>query len=121
MLTAGAPRAHREAGFMSNSHMPAGRATEQLVTRLRALPPEGVVDRDRAIWELVGHTYNRLTEIVQNLFGRFYALHRVLETGDVLDQAVLRLRQDLQRKGPESAGEYYAWSSRTIRNTIIDL
>jgi RNA polymerase sigma factor (sigma-70 family) len=78
---------------------------------------------------LLTHTQNRLQEIVRRMFhGGFARLEAVVESMDVVQELNLRLIRDWDTAIAErsdrplcAAADYFALSSRLVRNVLIDL
>jgi RNA polymerase sigma-70 factor (ECF subfamily) len=73
--------------------------------------------RDQAI----NHACGRLEDLTRRMLRRFPQLRRWEQTGDVLQNAVLRLHRSLAAVRPESARQFYGLAATQIRRELIDL
>jgi RNA polymerase sigma factor (sigma-70 family) len=72
--------------------------------------------------ELVGRVYVRTRRLARRIFRvSFPRLGANHETGTVHHEALLRIRRTLNRSQPATVKEFWALSTRIIRNTLIDL
>jgi RNA polymerase sigma factor (sigma-70 family) len=93
-------------------------ALQRLIDQLCAGGPPSAVTID----ELVGRVYERTRRLARRIFHvSFPRLKGAHETGTVHHEALLRIRRALQRSRPATVGEFWALSTRIIRNTLIDL
>lgn len=74
-----------------------------------------------ALDELAARSYDRVRLIAQRQLRRFPGLIRFVETQDVLHDALAKLHQRLQQRQPENAREFFRWTSRQIRDHLVDL
>lgn len=71
--------------------------------------------------ELFRHACERLRRLTRKILRDYARLQRWQETDDVFQSAMLRLHQNLQTHTPASAKEFFQWSAKEIRRTLIDL
>lgn len=71
--------------------------------------------------ELVGHAAGRLQALTRKLMGDFRALRRWEESGDVLQNAVVRLCRALAAVVPPTPRDFYRLAAAQIRRELIDL
>jgi RNA polymerase sigma-70 factor (ECF subfamily) len=82
--------------------------------RLRAGDPQA-----RAV--LIDRSQERLRQLARHQFHGFARLRRFADTGDVLQEAVLRLLQRLNAHVPDTPAEFLAMAAREIRCALLDL
>lgn len=75
----------------------------------------------QALDALLRHVGARLQLLAQRMLGEFPRVRRWAETGDVLQNAVLRLMNALRDVKPDSAREFFALASLQVRRELIDL
>jgi RNA polymerase sigma-70 factor (ECF subfamily) len=71
--------------------------------------------------ELFNHASERLRRLARRVFGRNDRLRAFVDSGDVLQNAVLRLMRTLQSTSPQSVAEFFWMASRAMRQELIDL
>jgi len=71
--------------------------------------------------ELFQHACERLRRLTRKILRDYSRLQRWQETDDVFQSAMVRLHQNLQKHTPASAQEFFQWSAKEIRRTLIDL
>jgi RNA polymerase sigma-70 factor (ECF subfamily) len=71
--------------------------------------------------ELFQRACERLRRLTRKMLRDYARLQRWQETDDVFQSAMLRLHQNLQKHTPASAQEFFQWSAKEIRRTLIDL
>jgi len=71
--------------------------------------------------ELFQRACERLRRLTRKMLRDYARLQRWQETDDVFQSAMLRLHQNLQNHTPASAQEFFQWSAKEIRRTLIDL
>lgn len=74
-----------------------------------------------ALDDLTTRAYDRVRLIAQRQLKRYPGLNRFVETQDVLHDVLARLNQKLKEKQPENAREYFRWTSKQIRDHLVDL
>lgn len=74
-----------------------------------------------ALDDLTTRAYDRVRVIAQRQLRRYPGLIRFVETQDVLHDVLARLNQKLKDKQPEDAREYFRWTSKQIRDHLVDL
>jgi RNA polymerase sigma-70 factor (ECF subfamily) len=70
---------------------------------------------------LLAHAAARLEELTRKMFRRYPRLRRWEETGDVLQNALLRLHRALADVRPRSVREFFALAATQVRRELIDL
>ena len=91
---------------------------QRLIDRLCA----GGAQSTATVDELVGRVYARTRRLARRIFRvSFPRLGAAHETGTVHHEALLRIRRTLDRSKPTTIREFWALSTRIIRNTLIDL
>jgi RNA polymerase sigma-70 factor (ECF subfamily) len=92
---------------------------EQWLDRLRGSEGESF---ERARDAVIKHTVERLERLVRRMLRYDYPrLRRWEETGDVLQNAIIRLHRSLSTVRPESARQFYGLAATQIRRELIDL
>jgi RNA polymerase sigma factor (sigma-70 family) len=71
--------------------------------------------------ELFQRVCERLRRLTRKMLRDYARLQRWQETDDVFQVAMLKLHQNLQKHTPTSAQEFFQWSAKEIRRTLIDL
>ena len=71
--------------------------------------------------EVIKHTCERLEVLTRRMLRIYPRLRRWEQTGDVLQNAVLRLHRSLATVRPASAGQFYGLAAAQIRRELIDL
>jgi RNA polymerase sigma-70 factor (ECF subfamily) len=71
--------------------------------------------------QAISHTAGRLEELTRRMLRHFPRLRRWEQTGDVLQNAVLRLHRSLAAIRPESARQFYGLAATQIRRELLDL
>jgi RNA polymerase sigma factor (sigma-70 family) len=98
---------------------------EQPITTEDTKYLDGLIERlstgDDARSELLRHACGRLEHLVRRQLRGFPMVRRWEETGDVLQQVLLRLCRALEQIQPRNSREFYALSSKLIRRELIDL
>lgn len=74
-----------------------------------------------ALDDLTARTYERVRLIAHRQLRRYPGLVRFVETQDVLHDVLTRLNEKLATKQPENAREYFRWTSKQIRDHLVDL
>jgi RNA polymerase sigma factor (sigma-70 family) len=91
------------------------RELQGLIDRLNAADPA-------AANALIGRACDRLRRLTHTVFRDFGRLHRLEDTDDVLNAAVLRLLRRLQGENkPDSVREFFRRAAREIRCALLDL
>lgn len=75
----------------------------------------------QAVDDLLGRVSLRLTNLAQRMLGEFPRVRRWAETGDVLQNALVRLVNALKSVKPASPRDFFALASLQIRRELIDL
>lgn len=89
-----------------------------LIDRLAAAGPS----RQAAVHDLVGRVYRRTGLLARRIFRvSFPRLRTAHETGTVHHEALLRIGRALEQSQPATVAEFWALSTRIIRNTLVDL
>jgi RNA polymerase sigma-70 factor (ECF subfamily) len=71
--------------------------------------------------EVINHACQRLELLTRQMLRRDPRLRRWEQTGDVLQNAVLRLHRSLATLRPESPEQFYGLAAAQIRRELIDL
>src|SRR5262245_1816160 len=74
-----------------------------------------------AVDELLRHSADRLTSLARRMLGQFQRVRRWAETGDVLQNALVRLVGALQDVKPQTARDFLALATLQIRRELLDL
>lgn len=74
-----------------------------------------------AIDDLTSRSYERVRIIAHRQLRRYPGLVRFVETQDVLHDVLTRLNEKMETKQPGDAREYFRWTSKQIRDHLIDL
>jgi RNA polymerase sigma-70 factor (ECF subfamily) len=90
-------------------------ALQGLIDRLNAGDPT-------AVNALIGRACDRLRRLTHTVFRDFGRLHRLEDTDDVLNAAVLRLLRRLQSDNkPDTVREFFRRAGREVRCALLDL
>jgi RNA polymerase sigma-70 factor (ECF subfamily) len=71
--------------------------------------------------ELFNRAYERLQRLTRKMLGSFPGVRAAEETGDVLHDSALRLRQALESVRPATVREFFQLAARQIRWQLLDL
>jgi RNA polymerase sigma-70 factor (ECF subfamily) len=71
--------------------------------------------------ELLSRVMHRLELLARRMLKQFPAVRRWEETGDVLQDAVIRLLRGLETKRPESTRDFFNLAANRIRSALLDL
>jgi RNA polymerase sigma-70 factor (ECF subfamily) len=71
--------------------------------------------------ELLRRVCGQLERLARRMLRNFPAVRRWVETGDVLQNAVLRLLRALQEVRPESVREFFGLAATQMRRELLDL
>ncbi len=71
--------------------------------------------------EVINHACGRLEALTRKMLRRYPRLRRWEQTGDVLQNAVMRLHRSLATIRPESPARFYGLAAAQIRRELIDL
>jgi RNA polymerase sigma-70 factor (ECF subfamily) len=74
-----------------------------------------------AVDALLRHVGGRLTNLAHRMLGQFPRVRRWADTGDVLQNAVLRLLRALRDVRPATPRDFFALASMQLRRELIDL
>jgi RNA polymerase sigma factor (sigma-70 family) len=74
-----------------------------------------------ALDELIRRTGERLERLARKMLRRYPSVARWEQTGDVLQQAVLRLLRALRAVRPQSTRDFFGLAAVQIRRELIDL
>jgi RNA polymerase sigma-70 factor (ECF subfamily) len=86
----------------------------QWVDRLRAGDRAGCDELLRAVG-------GRLERLARKMLGRFPDVHRWADTGDVLQNALLRLLRALGQVRPHSVTDFFGLAAEQMRRELLDL
>lgn len=76
---------------------------------------------DAARDELLRRVCDRLERLCRKMLGRFPGVRRWEQTGDVLQNALMRLLRSLQEIRPASTRDFFGLAAEHIRRELIDL
>ena len=88
---------------------------------LLALQSGDAADAEQAREELFRRSAGRLERLARSMLGDYPRLRGWEQTGDVLQNALLRLDQSLASVRPESPRQFYGLAALAIRRELIDL
>lgn len=71
--------------------------------------------------ELIEHACARLEKLTRRMLSNYPRLRRWEQTGDVLQNALVRLHRALESVQPESAAQFFGLAATQIRRELIDL
>jgi RNA polymerase sigma-70 factor (ECF subfamily) len=71
--------------------------------------------------EVINHACQRLEALTRRMLRHYPRLRRWEQTGDVLQNSVLRLHRSLATVRPESPAQFYGLAASQIRRELIDL
>ena len=71
--------------------------------------------------EVINHAAQRLEALTRSMLRHYPRLRRWEQTGDVLQNAVLRLHRSLETVQPESPAQFYGLAAAQIRRELTDL
>jgi RNA polymerase sigma-70 factor (ECF subfamily) len=71
--------------------------------------------------ELLRHAGNRLERLARKMLSRFPGVRRWAETGDVLQNATLRLLHALKEVRPACTREFFGLAAEQMRRELLDL
>lgn len=91
------------------------------LTFLQHLLPRAVAGDEAALDDLLRHCEERLTRLTRHMLGDFQRLRRWAETGDVLQNALVRLVNALRSVKPQTPREFLGLATLQIRRELIDL
>ena len=93
---------------------------ERSLDALRKWDGDGAVF-NRARDAVIQHASERLERLVRRMLRNYPRLRRWEQTGDVLQNSVVRLHRSLAVVQPESARQFYGLAATQIRRELIDL
>ncbi len=99
----------------------AGQHTKVLqawLDQLQAADPAAVEQARRAV---INHASGRLESLVRKMLKNYPRLRRWEQTGDVLQNSLLRLHQSLSTIRPAEVRQFYGLAATQIRRELIDL
>lgn len=87
---------------------------------------QGCIDRlrdgdDKAREELIGLACNRMERLTRKMLRDYPRVHRWEQTGDVLQNASMRLYRSLEKVTPGTVVEFFRLASLNIRRELLDL
>jgi RNA polymerase sigma factor (sigma-70 family) len=71
--------------------------------------------------ELLRSVGNRLERLARKMLGKFPHVRRYIETGDVLNTAVMRLLRALETVQPPSVRDFFGLAAEQMRRELLDL
>lgn len=110
-----------------------------MAPRVRCAPRESVMDEgstttrlqqwlerlqagdDQAREELIQIACERLRELTHRMLRRYPTLQRWEQTGDVLNNASMRLYRSLKDVKPDTVGQFFGLAATQIRRQLLDL
>jgi RNA polymerase sigma factor (sigma-70 family) len=90
-------------------------------TMMQQLLQRAVTGDELAVDALLRHSCDRLTNLTRRMLGEFKRVRRWAETGDVLQNALLRLVGALRDVKPATSRDFLALATLQIRRELIDL
>ena len=90
-------------------------------TRIQLLLDQRKAGHAEADHALLQYSFERLQRLTQRMFHRYPDLRSILETGDVVQNAALRLHRALQAVSPETVRDYFGLAATQIRRELLDL
>jgi RNA polymerase sigma-70 factor (ECF subfamily) len=88
---------------------------------IRQFLPQAVAGDEAAVNALLRYNCDRLTSLTRRMLGDFRRVRRWAETGDVLQNALLRLVSALREVKPQTSREFLALATLQIRRELLDL
>jgi len=88
---------------------------------MQQLLRRAVAGDQAAFDDLLRHSGERLTSLTRRMLGEFQRVKRWAETGDVLQNALVRLMGALQEVKPQTPRDFLALASLQIRRELLDL
>ncbi len=70
---------------------------------------------------VINHACSRLERLTRRMLRHYPRLRRWEQTGDVLQNALMRLHRSLATVRPESPGQFYSLAATQIRRELMDL
>jgi RNA polymerase sigma-70 factor (ECF subfamily) len=98
-----------------------GNDTQQIQASLRQLQSTDEAVADQARHVIINLSSERLEKLARKMLNKFPRLRRWEQTGDVLQNALLRLHRSLLTIHPESIRQLYGLASTQIRRELLDL
>jgi RNA polymerase sigma-70 factor (ECF subfamily) len=95
--------------------------SETTLTRLQSCLERLRAGQAEARNELISHAHGRLTALARRIFQDFPKLRSAVETGDVVNDAYLRLRRTLEQVWPENVRDFFTLAALQIRRVLLDL
>jgi RNA polymerase sigma-70 factor (ECF subfamily) len=95
--------------------------SETTLTRLQICLERLRAGQTEARDELILHSHGRLTALARRIFQDFPKLRSAVETGDVVNDAYLRLRRALEQITPENVRDFFTLAALQIRRVLLDL
>jgi RNA polymerase sigma factor (sigma-70 family) len=71
--------------------------------------------------EIIAHTCRRLEALARRMLRHYPRLRRWEQTGDLLQNALLRLHRSLETVRPDSPRQFYGLAATHLRRELIDL
>ncbi|HET6878818.1 MAG TPA: sigma-70 family RNA polymerase sigma factor [Pirellulales bacterium] len=91
---------------------------EQWLNRLKTGDGEAF---DQARDAVIKHASQRLEQLARRMLKNYPRLRRWEQTGDVLQNAVIRLHRSLEAIRPDSVEQFYGLAATQIRRELLDL
>ncbi len=88
---------------------------------LQQLLQRAAAGEESAVAALLQHSCDRLTHLTRRMLGDFQRVRRWVDTGDVLQNALLRLLTALRDVKPRTPRDFLALATLQIRRELIDL
>jgi RNA polymerase sigma factor (sigma-70 family) len=99
----------------------AGDNTQVLQSWLQQLQSADRAVSEKARRGVINHASERLEKLARTMLNKYPRLRRWEQTGDVLQNALLRLHRSLLTIRPDSVRQFYGLAAAQIRRELIDL
>ncbi len=96
-------------------------AAELQTSSLHAMIDRHRAGDRRALNELIRRTGERLERLARKMLGNFPAVRAHEQTGDVLQNALVRLTRAVGEATPQSVRDFYRLAAEQIRRELLDL
>lgn len=99
----------------------AGNHTRLLQAWLEQLQSSDVATAEEARATVINHASQRLEQLARRMLVNYPRLRRWEQTGDVLQNSLIRLHRSLQTIRPETVRQFYGLAAAQIRRELIDM